>query len=154
MDAAVCNKIIGHAKLDAGVIPMLEELHRKIEESNCEATSAEQLARQEYERKKGEIQKLITSIRLLEDGSVSMQYINEEIRKLDRECLALREQMETADGDGRRELMDCIPGMAEKLADFSKLFEELPVPQKRDFLREVIEKVVWDGERAHIYLLR
>lgn len=152
LDAAVCNKIIGHAKLDAGLIPMLEELRRQIEESNCEVTPAEQLARQEYERKKGEIQKLITSIKLLEDGSVSMQYINEEIRKLDRECLALREQMEKADGNGTKERMDCIPGIAEKLTDFSKLFEELPVPQKRAFLREVIEKVVWDGEMAHIYL--
>ena len=39
------------------------------------------------------------------------------------------------------------------MTDFSKLLEELPVLQKGDFLREVIEKIIWDGEMAHIYLI-
>ncbi len=155
MDAAVCNKLAGFAKTDAGVISMLEELRRQTEESDCKAMSAHQLIRQEYERKKSEIQKLIDSIRLLEEGSVSVQYINEEIRKLDRECLVLREQMETADGDesGQRVLVDYIQEASDKMTDFSKLLEELPVLQKGDFLREVIEKIIWDGEMAHIYLI-
>ena len=67
----------------------------------------------------------------------------------------LREQMETADGDesGQRVLVDYIQEASDKMTDFSKLLEELPVLQKGDFLREVIEKIIWDGEMAHIYLI-
>ena len=52
----------------------------------------------------------------------------------------------------KTEVLDYIKELSEKLTDFSKIFEELPLIRKRDFLKEILEKVVWDGEIAHIYL--
>lgn len=154
LDAAVCNEIIDLAKPDAGIIPMLEELQRQVESSDIEVMSEKQLMSLEYDRKKGEIQKLVSSIKQLEADSVSVQYINEEIQKLDKECMALQKNMKTIKEDEceKTDFMDFVKGISDKLTDFSKVFDELTLLQKRDFLREIIDKVVWDGEIAHIYL--
>lgn len=154
IDAAVCNEMAGLAKPDAGMVSMLEELRRQIAVSECGDISAKQLVRQEYERKKGQIQNLVTSIRRLENGSISLQYINEEILKLDRECTKLRNQIEAADenGSGQRAAADCVREISDILTDFSKLLEAVPISQKREFMRKTIKKVVWDGGTAHIYL--
>lgn len=154
LDAAVCREILELAQPDKGIIPMLEELRRQIADSDIEVMSKKQLMVQEYERKKNEIQKLVASIRSLEPDSVSVQYINEEIQKLDSECMALQKRIKTVKEDEheKTELMDYIMEISDKLTDFSKVFEELPILQKRDFLRDIIEKIIWDGETAHIYL--
>ena len=154
LDEAVCNEITSLARPDAGIIPMLEELRRQIAASDIEVMSEKQLMVQEYEKKKGEIQKLVASIRNLEADSVSVQYINEEIQKLDNECESLKKRMNTVKEDEheKTELTDYIKEISDKLTDFSRVFEELSILQKRDFLREIIAKIVWDGETAHIYL--
>lgn len=154
LDEAVCNEILNLSKPDTGIIPMLEELRRQVAASDIEVMSKKDFMVQEYERKKSEIQKLVASIKTLEADSVSVQYINEEIQKLDSECEALQKRIDTVKGDGQEktELTDYIKEISDKLTDFPKMFEELVILQKRDFLREVIEKVIWDGEIAHIYL--
>lgn len=154
LDAAVFNEILDLSKPDTGIIPMLEELRRQIASSDIEVMSKKQIMVQEYEKKKSEIQKLVSSIRNLEADSVSVQYINEEIQKLDSECVVLQKRINTVkeDDQEKTELTGYIREITDKLTDFSKMFEELSILQKRDFLREIIEKVIWDGDIAHIYL--
>ena len=154
MDTAVCNELISLAKPDEGIIPMLEELKKQITDSDIQVMSEKQLMIQEYDKKKEEIRKLVASIRQLEADSVSVQYINEEIKKIDNECMSLQQRIKGVKEDEheKTEVLDYINIISEKLADFPKIFEELSLIQKRDFLKEIIEKVVWDGEIAHIYL--
>ena len=40
--------------------------------------------------------------------------------------------------------------LMEQLSSFRKLFDTLSVPEKREYLRMILDKVVWDGEQAHI----
>lgn len=61
---------------------------------------------------------------------------------------AVREETEHE----KMEVTDPVREISAKPGDFSKVFEQLSILQKRDFLRQIIEKVVWDGETAHIYL--
>lgn len=140
---------------DAGMVPMLEELQKQIASADGGAVSRTRFMEQEYDRKKSEIRKLVTSIKQLEAGSVSVQYINEEIQRLDGECAALDKRMKAVQEEAeheKTEVTDPTGEISAKLGDFSKVFEQLPILQKRDFLRQIIAKVVWDGETAHIYL--
>jgi len=154
MDAAVCREIFKLAKPDEGMIPMLEELKRQIMDSDIEIMTEKQLMTQVYDKKKDEIQKLISSIKQLEADSVSVQYINEEIQKLDIECMELQKRIKTVKEDEREkaDIVDYMKEFSEKLMNFPQIFEELSLMQKRGFLKEIIEKVLWDGEVAHIYL--
>lgn len=154
LDEAVCKEIFALTKPDEGIIPMLEELKRQIMDSDIEIMSEKQLMTREYEKKKAEIQKLVGSIKQMEADSVSVRYINEEIQKLDMECLGLQKRIKTVKEDEheKTQILDYIKEISEKLTDFPRIFDALLLIQKRAFLKEIIEKVVWDGEVAHIYL--
>jgi DNA invertase Pin-like site-specific DNA recombinase len=155
LDEAVSREVTALAGPDAGMVPMLEELQKQIASADGGAVSRTRFMEQEYDRKKSEIRKLVTSIKQLEAGSVSVQYINEEIQRLDGECAALDKRMKAVQEEAeheKTEVTDPTGEISAKLGDFSKVFEQLPILQKRDFLRQIIAKVVWDGETAHIYL--
>ena len=155
LDEAVSREVTALAGPDAGMVPMLEELQKQIASADGGAVSRTRFMEQEYDRKKSEIRKLVTSIKQLEAGSVSVQYINEEIQRLDGECAALAKRMKAVREETeheKTEVTDPVRGISAKPGDFSKVFEQLSILQKRDFLRQIIEKVVWDGETAHIYL--
>ncbi|MHB8129997.1 MAG: recombinase family protein [Mobilitalea sp.] len=44
-----------------------------------------------------------------------------------------------------------IEMVGEQISSFAKSFEMLSVLEKREYLRTVLERVVWDGENVHIY---
>lgn len=154
LDDAVCEEIMKIADPDQGVLPLLEELKKKIASSDDEILSEKQLFIQEREKKKEQIGNLIHSMKKMELDSVSVGYIKDEIAKLDGECRELDKKIEAADegSQGKSEIMEQLEEAASWLTDFRRLFWNMNLQKKRDFLRSVIEKVVWDGELAHIYL--
>ena len=154
LDAKVCEEIIGLTNPDAGIVPMLEALLKKIKETDVDVVSEKDLLQQEYNKKKEEIQKLIASIKNLDADSVSVQYINDEIKRTDGLCRELQTRIAAMESDKEANLnvTDYVKDWLEKMKNFPLIFEEFTVMQKRDFLRAIIEKVVWDGEIAHIYI--
>lgn len=43
--------------------------------------------------------------------------------------------------------------LKEQLSTFQNLFDTLSVPEKREYLHMVIDKIIWDGETAQIFIL-
>lgn len=154
LDDAVCREIMSLSDADEGVIPLLEGLKKKIASADEQILSEKQMLIQERDRKKEQIGNLIRSMKEMEPGSVSISYIEDEIAKLDRECAELEKQIREADQNspGKTEIQEQLEDAVKKLADFHELFWGMGLQNKRDFLRAVIDKVVWDGELAHIYL--
>ncbi|MCM1387092.1 MAG: recombinase family protein [Bacillus sp. (in: Bacteria)] len=154
LDDAVCNEIMKIAKPDEGVIPLLEDLKKQILMSDDEIMSEKQLLIQERGKKKEQIKNLINSMKRIEAGNASIDYINEEIGSLDAECEELERRIKEAADDslGKTEMETTIQKMIEQISDFRELFSTWSIVDKREFLREIIEKIVWDGELAHIYL--
>lgn len=154
LDEAVCNEIMKLAKPDEGVIPLLEELKKQIEESDDEIVSEKQILIQERDKKKEEIRKLVNSMKRMEDDSISLDYIQEEISSLDKECKELDKRIKSAENDslGKTEISNQLEETIDKLSDFQKLFSMSGLQEKREFVRAIVEKVVWDGECAHIHI--
>ena len=42
--------------------------------------------------------------------------------------------------------------LISELKSFKEEFNSLSVPKKREYLKLLLDKVVWDGEKAHIFL--
>lgn len=154
LDEVVCNEILKYAEPNEGIIPLLEEMKNRIKNSKTEAVTETQLLIQEQEKKKEQIKKLVDSIKKIGADSVSAQYIGEEIEQLHKECKLLEEQIkETKENNTEGiEAYEEITETEKLLSDFRKLFWHMTTIEKRECLRSVIEKVVWDGELAHIYL--
>ncbi len=153
LDNEVCRRILRLAAPDEGMIPLLEELRSRIRDTNIGEVSRKALLSQEYEKKRGKIQALVASVGKLETQSVSVRYINEEIQRLDAECRELERRIgEEEEAAQRAEQPDFGGDFSEGLMDFPAVFDRLPFTEKREFLKEIIEEVLWDGESAHVYL--
>ena len=132
LDEAVCRELFPLVAWSKEMIPLLEELQRKIKGSVRKPSTEGELLIREYERKKEQIGKLIDSIKREEKNQVSGQYIHREIEKLDRECKELLEKMEEAQSvceKGRKE--EQWEEMESSYLDFSKFFQKHTVPEKR-----------------------
>lgn len=154
LDEAVCNEIMKLVKPDEGAILLLEGLKKQIAVSDQEIISEKQILIRERNNKKEEIRKLVNSMKRMEDDSISLDYIQEEISSLDKECRGLDKRIESAEDDSldRAKISNQLEEIIDRLSDFQILFSTSGLEEKREFLRAVVEKVVWDGECAHIHI--
>lgn len=154
LDEAVCNEIMKLVKPDEGAILLLEDLKKQIAVSDQEIISEKQILIRERNNKKEEIRKLVNSMKRMEDDSISLDYIQEEISSLDKECRGLDKRIESAEDDSlyRAKNSNQLEEIIDRLSDFQILFSTSGLEEKREFLRAVVEKVVWDGECAHIHI--
>lgn len=154
LDEAVCNEIMKLVKPDEGAILLLEDLKKQIAVSDQEIISEKQILIRERNNKKEEIRKLVNSMKRMEDDSISLDYIQEEISSLDKECRGLDKRIESAEDDSlyRAKISNQLEEIIDRLSDFQILFSTSGLEEKREFLRAVVEKVVWDGECAHIHI--
>lgn len=154
LDDAVCNEIMKLVKPDEGAILLLEDLKKQIAVSDQEIISEKQILIRERNNKKEEIRKLVNSMKRMEDDSISLDYIQEEISSLDKECRGLDKRIESAEDDSldRAEISNQLEEIIDRLSDFQILFSTSGLEEKREFLRAVVEKVVWNGECAHIHI--
>lgn len=163
LDEAVCNELIKIAKPDEGAVLLLEDLKKRTEAAHGGVMPEKDLLAKERDKKKEQIRKLVDSVKTMETGSVSIYYIEKEIENLDRMCRELDKRImemqdkregaswENETKDDKSHICGALNEMTDKLSDFSKIFPDLSIREKREFVRAAIEKVVWDGEAAHIY---
>lgn len=154
LDNAVWQELAGFIKSDKELVCLLEALKENISRMESVETAESVLLQKEYEKKQGQIKNLIDSIKDMEAESVSVQYINEEIKQLDKECKILQEKIrkEKREKEDETDISRIAEDMANLLLNRKDGFSQLTVMEKRELLKSVVEKVVWDGETAHIYL--
>ncbi|MCI8418429.1 MAG: recombinase family protein [Lachnospiraceae bacterium] len=154
LDDTVCGELAALAKPDGEFIGMLEELKDSICQSESLVTTERDLLTKELLKKQEQIGNLVSSIKRLEAQIVSVQYIDEEIRQLDTECGELQRRIDeiALEDEVNAEPSEAIAHMEKMLFDFDKGFSVFTVQEKRELLRSIVEKIVWDGKEAHIYL--
>ncbi len=123
------------------------------------------LQSENYEEEKLKISKSIRSvekeisilIRALSNtvNTPAQKYIFEQINKLDEKKNHLTQKLEEIksfleDQDLTRTEFENIKNI---VLSFGRIFDLMDVEQKRNALRTFINRVVWDGESVHIYLL-
>lgn len=154
IDEAVCKEILSLADSNDGIIPMLQDLKKRILSESTEVITEKQLLEQEYDKKMEQIKKLIDSLKKMGVETVTAEYINKEIQQLDDECKTIKQRIsEAVEADEEKyEINSGITEYEKLLSDFTTLFPTLSLVDKREFLKGIVEKVVWDGNVAHIYL--
>ena len=154
MDEVVCEQILALANVEHGIVPLLKELKQTILDEKETTNSEIQILQNEYDKKQDEIRKLLSTITKIGVDSVSAQYINKEIERLDSDCKAILMKIDTIDRnvDVSCDISQQVEEFSSRFESFEKLFPTLDINDKRNFLKGIIQKVVWDGEMAHIYL--
>lgn len=87
------------------------------------------------------------------EGTSAQDYILNEINELDRKIKALESQIQEHEDLAKTGSMSDIEfdNLADMLCSFADSFETMPIEQKRLALRAFVKKIIWDGDKVHIY---
>lgn len=154
LDQMVCNEVFQYAKPDSEVKRMLLGLKHEIENSGEQAADEGDLLRQTMEGKEKNIENLIASIKQSGRSPKFIEYVDEEIKRLSNECDELKHKIAVVENSEKTVRFDVrqVDLVMDELDTFAKSFENLDVPKKREYLKMLLDKVVWDGETAHVFL--
>lgn len=151
-DETVCDALLGGVRPDAGMYARLEKLRKKIEVSAAANPSGE------IERRiadlKDKAERYIQLLGKPNVGDALLTSVNRKIEEIEAKRRALTaelahvKQREETAGSAARD----VDGAARTLARFAEHFDALSLADKRDLVRALIEKVVWDGENIQIFI--
>ena len=134
-------------------IRQLEEGRKLLKEEKQDYEQDVSRLEEELSLTEKDIDGLVTSIKVA-GGTAAYDYIVRQIDELHKKKEQILSQIEvckeTAMG---KELTDLeFDLLKETLSNFEKTVDFMDVEQKRDAIRILVKRVVWDGETVHLYL--
>lgn len=87
-------------------------------------------------------------------SELTMAAINQQIEKLNNENMLIDKQIsELIDKDIiQSQLHRNLNSIEDAIIYLKVNFDNLSIENKREYIKKVIEKVVWDGNSAHIFI--
>lgn len=154
LDLLVCREVLRYAQPDSRVKKMLQKLRGELLQSREQSVGEEELLRRAMEEKESSIENLLASLQKPCRSQAFIERVDKEIQRLSRECEELGIKVHAVRKDGKSFLFDTqqVDLIVDELDTFAKSFDKLTVPKKREYLKMLLDKVVWDGENAHIFL--
>lgn len=154
LDELVCREVLRYTEENSNIHRMLQEAMERIDGTKEEKVTSAELLEQEIQKRKKEVENLIAVLAKSGGDGEFVSQIEQKILKLNRECISLEKEKaemgeEGVNIQGDRQQMEFL---LEQLSSFKNLFGTLSVPEKREYLRMILDKVVWDGEEAHIFI--
>lgn len=154
LDEVIAHELISYLKPDSQVNHILSELKERLKDEKGDCTSEADLFKLQLKDKKYQIQQLLEKLSKPGVSDTIFNYINEQITALDKECKEIESKISSNDNvlvtnSDIDEQVEIIMG---QLKDFSLLYQNLTITEKRDFMKLILDRVVWDGENAHIFI--
>ncbi|RHR27093.1 recombinase family protein [Clostridium sp. AF19-22AC] len=153
LDRLVCEEVLSYTDKNSNIGIMLERAKKRIMESKTDKVTEGEVLEQEIIKRKKEVKNLITAI--AKSGNEEfIKQIEEEITRLNEECAAFEKERGNLGEEkcGMQGDQQQIEFVMEQLSSFKALFPALSVVEKREYLHMILERVVWDGEEAHIFI--
>ena len=154
LDELVCKEVLRYTEENSNIHKMLEKAVERMEGTKQEKVSSVEMIEQEIQKRKKEVQNLISVLAKSGGDDEFIAQIEQKVIRLNRECAALEKKKSEIDEEGLSITGDKqqIEILMEQLSSFKKMFDTLSVLEKREYLQLILDKVVWDGEQAHIFI--
>lgn len=157
LDELVCQEILKYNEENSNICKRVERVIRDmdaVKDMKKDSMTETEFLEQEIERREKEVENLILALEKAEGKEEFVSQVEKRIMKLNGECVVLRkEQSELIDKVSVREEKQQMEALKDQLSTYEKLFQTLSVTEKREYLHVIIEKIVWDGETARIFIL-
>lgn len=153
LDKAVCEEI---KKLTMDNSKFLKEINKAKKEISMQSENYEEeisKISKSLSKIENEISSLIKALTNASD-TPAQKYITENINNLDTEKNKLLQRKAEIEGLLKSQDLSQIDfdNLKNTALSFSKGFDKMDIEQKREALRTLVDKIVWDGEKVHIYL--
>ncbi len=155
LDKLVCEELRKYRTVDSLVGEQLDKIVGDIsQDADDNSVRLSDLKRSLASRKE-KIANLIDNLSRSAGSQVLVEYTTQEIERLDAEVKSLEQEIEDLSfiDDVHNERRQQIDEMISRIASFDAAFEDLTFAEKQDYMHSIIEKVEWDGENAHIFLV-
>ena len=153
LDAAITNQLLAYCHPTSVVGKQLEQLQKKAEKKRIKVNALDKL-RTQLENKEAKLKSILDKWLDVESDSEIGKMLRGQMDKLDQEIKTIREEMLKEEVEEKEVKNDNVEAdyVQSVLQHFDKFYQEMPIPKQRDFLLTIIEKIVWDGEKADIFL--
>lgn len=131
----------------------IEKAKKKLQDIKIENNNEEIVLNQLKEENLKKISNLINVVSM-NVSSETIQAVNQQITKLTEDNKRIDEQIKKSNG-GKNELKvskENIDNVCNNLEFLKKNFDSLSFDNKRNCIREIIEKITWDGENLEIFI--
>lgn len=154
LDKLVCDEILKFNQPNSVVGKQLNLLMKQSNKSsNDNSVKISDLQKQVGEKRKM-ISNLMGALARSEDSAAMISYTTKEIERLDDEIKTLQNEITELSfiGEENIERENLIENILDSLKKFKECFNTLTVVEKRDHMRQIIDRIEWDGENAHIFI--
>ncbi len=129
---------------------------RKIKASAETVTSHKDKLSDNIQRQIAEKQRAVDNfIATISSGKVSgsaLDYINEKLNTALAELDELRQKLSENDQEtSNQNALRSVKDISEALRTLRERFDDIPIGQRRNLVKRVVEKVVWNGENLDIF---
>jgi site-specific DNA recombinase len=152
LDRLVCEEV---KKIAADPSDFMKHLKRGLRNMDYNSESYQETLKElrksktKYEK---QIQNLVESLAQSQD-SAATSYILNQINEIDSKIKAIENQiqeyLDLANNTNSSE--EDFEILAEMLSNTADYIDEMTVEQKRNALRSIIHKIVWEGQKVHVY---
>lgn len=156
LDKLICDEILKFNQPKSTVGRQLDKLMKQSNQAAEDNSARLTDLQKQIDAKQKMISNLIEALAGSEDSAAMLSYTTKEVERLDGEIKAL--QNEAAElsflGEENLERHRQVDNIIKSLKHFKDCFDTLTVVEKRDYMRQVIDRIEWDGKNAHIFIKR
>jgi len=154
LDRKVCEEVRRMSMDGSEFLLRLDQAKRQIRGKSEEQEKLLESLRAQVSKDEGLISNLVLSMATGgEDSSVPNEYVKQEITKLDQQIKDNKQKIAELEALASNHVLsdEEFNLLRNMLTSFAASFDLMSAAQKRVALGTFIDKVVWDGEKAHIY---
>ena len=152
LDKLVCMEI---QKLTSDKSEFMKSLKKEQKQLNINDSSYQDTLKKLRKSKSDTESKIKNLLQTLAktEGTSAQDYILNEINELDDKLRTLDSQIQEHEDLANSGSMSDIEfeNLADMLCSFADSFETMPIEQKRFALKAFVKKIIWDGDKLHIY---
>ena len=154
LDKLICDEILKFSQPNSVVGKQLNLLMKH--SNNSAADNSEKISdlQKQIAVKQKMIANLMEALAKSEDSAAMVSYTKAEIESLDGEIKTLKKEITELVSVGAENIErdNLIDNILNSLKKFKECFDSLTVVEKRNFMRQIIDRIEWDGENAHIFI--
>lgn len=104
---------------------------------------------------KDQIANLLKVISMSQDSPTMLQYTTKEVERLDSEINVFEKEIQelTSIDEKNAQRHQFMEEIVHSISDFRENYDEMSFAEKQDFMHKIIDRIEWDGEKAHIFLI-
>lgn len=153
LDKLVLNELFSYNLSDNSINKQIQQIKNKISEVADDTKEILNRLKKKKQENEQASQNLVTALSM-NVSVATVKAINEQIDRLsiENQNLDMRINELSVPSAIQDEMKGSLNTIIDALEYLKNNFNQLSIENKRDFIKRIIDKIIWDGENIHIFI--